>query len=107
MFFILTLGGPLVNRIDLLALTLAGPTQHKPVLDPLAVQHLENRLNMSQDFSNRKFELWKNARLKPSSESKFLLDSITTAYVVITAPVCSDLKLSDLWLNSSDFFYKI
>ena len=33
-----------MNRIDLLALTLAGPTQHKPVLDPLAVQCLENQL---------------------------------------------------------------
>ena len=33
-----------VNRIDLLAVTLAGPTRHKPVLDSLAVQHLENWL---------------------------------------------------------------
>ena len=32
--------------IDLLALTLAGPTRHNPVLDPLAVQHLKNRLNI-------------------------------------------------------------
>ena len=30
--------------IDLLALTLAGPTWHKPVLDPLAVKLLENQL---------------------------------------------------------------
>ena len=43
MTFISTSGEPSVNRIDLLALTLVGPTQHKSVLDPLAVQHLENQ----------------------------------------------------------------
>ena len=37
-----------VNRIDLLALTLAGPTNLKPVPDPLAVRHLENRLYITQ-----------------------------------------------------------
>ena len=33
-----------MNRIDLPALTLAGPIRHSPVLDPLAVHHLENGL---------------------------------------------------------------
>ena len=33
-----------MNRIDLLALTLAVPLQHKPVLDSLAVHPLENRV---------------------------------------------------------------
>ena len=33
-------------KIDLLALTLAGPIWQKPVLDPLAVDLLENRLCM-------------------------------------------------------------
>ena len=40
--FLSTLGEPSVNRIDLRALTLAGPLQHKPVSDPLAVQLLKN-----------------------------------------------------------------
>ena len=44
--FLSTSGEPSVNRIDLPALTLAGPTWHKPVLGPLAVRHLENRLYM-------------------------------------------------------------
>ena len=30
------------NKIDLRALTLVGPTGTSPVLDPLAVQHLDN-----------------------------------------------------------------
>ena len=38
-----------MNRIDLRALILAGPLQHKPVPDPLAVQLLENRLYMTPD----------------------------------------------------------
>ena len=37
--FILTSGEPSVNRIDLPAFTLAGPTRNKPVFDPLAVIH--------------------------------------------------------------------
>ena len=37
-------------RIDLLALTSAGPTQHKPVLDPLNVHHLENRQSIYLSF---------------------------------------------------------
>ena len=37
MFFILTSGTPSVNKIDLQALTLAGPTVTRPVSDPLAV----------------------------------------------------------------------
>ena len=43
----LTSEEPSVNRIDLLALTLAGPIRHKPVLDPLAVHFLENQLSIS------------------------------------------------------------
>ena len=39
-----TSGEPLVNRLDLPALTLVGPTRHKLVLDPLAIHLLENRL---------------------------------------------------------------
>ena len=35
-----------MNKIDLQALTLAGPLRHKPVLDPLAVHLLENRLSI-------------------------------------------------------------
>ena len=31
-------------KIDLPPITIAGPTRHKPELDPLAVHHLENRL---------------------------------------------------------------
>ena len=50
---ILTSGKPSVNRTDLLALTFAGPTWHKPVLDLLAVQLLENRLYMI-DFKCKK-----------------------------------------------------
>ena len=41
-----TSGEPSVNRIDLLALTLAGPIWLKPALDPLAVHHPENQLYM-------------------------------------------------------------
>ena len=33
-----------VKRKDLQALTLVGPTQNNPVLDPLAVLHLDNWL---------------------------------------------------------------
>ena len=36
---------------DLLALTLAGPTRHKLVLDPLAVQHLENRFLITLTYA--------------------------------------------------------
>ena len=32
------------NKQDLRALSLVGPTRKNPVLDPLAVQHLENQL---------------------------------------------------------------
>ena len=35
---------PSVNRKDLGALTLVGPTTDNPVLDPLAVPDLDNRL---------------------------------------------------------------
>ena len=42
--FISTSGIPLVNRIDLQALTFVGPTITRPVLDPLAVLRLDNRL---------------------------------------------------------------
>ena len=47
MFFISTSGIPSVNGIDLQALTLVGPTVTRPVLDPLAVMHLNNQLFMS------------------------------------------------------------
>ena len=33
-----------VNSKDLQAVTLVGPTMENPVYDPLAVQHLDNRL---------------------------------------------------------------
>ena len=48
MFFILTLGIPSVNRIDLRALTLAGPNGTSPVLDPLDVDvlRIDNQLCM-------------------------------------------------------------
>ena len=45
-FFILASGIPLMNRIDLLALTLVGPAETSPVPDPLAVLHLDNQLYM-------------------------------------------------------------
>ena len=38
-----------MDRIDLQALNLAGPTQNQPVLSLLAVHHLDNRLFMSPD----------------------------------------------------------
>ena len=41
-----TLWEPSVNRKYLQALTLVGPTWSKPVLDPLAVLHLDNRLHV-------------------------------------------------------------
>ena len=34
--------------LDFQALTLVGPTREDPVLDPLAVLHLDNRLYMSR-----------------------------------------------------------
>ena len=34
-----------VNRKDLQALTLVGPTKKNPVSDPLVAQHLDNQLN--------------------------------------------------------------
>ena len=37
-----TLREPSVNRKDLRALTLVGPTSHNLELDPLAVLHLDN-----------------------------------------------------------------
>ena len=43
-FFISTLREPSVNRKDLRALTLVGPTRDNPEPDPLAVLHLDNRL---------------------------------------------------------------
>ena len=46
-FFISTSGIPPVNGIDLQALSLVGPTVTRPVLDPLAVMHLNNQLFMS------------------------------------------------------------
>ena len=42
----LTLREPSVNRKYLLALTLVGPPRDKPELDPLAVLHLNNPLNI-------------------------------------------------------------
>ena len=39
--FLSTSGEPSVKRIDLQALTLAGPLRHKSVPDPLAVQLLK------------------------------------------------------------------
>ena len=44
--FISTSGVPSVNRTDLQALILVGPTDTSPVLDPLAVLLLDNRLCM-------------------------------------------------------------
>ena len=44
MFFISTSGVPPVNKIDLPALTLAGPTGKSLVLDPLAVLCLDKGL---------------------------------------------------------------
>ena len=35
-----------VNKTDLRALTLAGPTRKNPVQDPLAVLHLDNQLHI-------------------------------------------------------------
>ena len=40
-----------MNRKDLQALTLDGPTRDNIVLDPLAVQHLDNQLCMQ--YPNR------------------------------------------------------
>ena len=42
--FISTLREPSVNRKDLPALTLVGPTRDNPEPDPLAVLQLDNRL---------------------------------------------------------------
>ena len=39
-----TLREPPVKRKDLQALTLSGPPRENPVLDPLAVLHLDNQL---------------------------------------------------------------
>ena len=39
-----TLKGPSVNRKDLQALNLVGPTWNNPVLDPLALLHPDNQL---------------------------------------------------------------
>ena len=47
--FMFTSGELSLNRVDLRALTLVGPMGHKPVLSPLAVHHLENRLCMCND----------------------------------------------------------
>ena len=44
MFFLLSTEGSLVNKRDLLALYLVGPTVTRPVQDPLAVWLLNNRL---------------------------------------------------------------
>ena len=46
MIFILTSGMPTVNRTDLQALTLVGPTVTRPAQDPLAVLCIDNRLFM-------------------------------------------------------------
>ena len=43
-YLISTSGEPSVNRIDLQALTLEGPTRNNLVLDPLAELHLDNQL---------------------------------------------------------------
>ena len=43
-YFIINLKGPSVNRKDLRALTLVGPTRNNQVLEPLAVLHLDNQL---------------------------------------------------------------
>ena len=48
MFFILTSGEPSVNKIDLQALNLAGPTATRLVPDPLAVLGLENQLYITK-----------------------------------------------------------
>ena len=45
---ILTSGIPLVNRIDFQALDLVGPIVPRPILDPLAEIHLDNRLYIIQ-----------------------------------------------------------
>ena len=48
MFFISTSGVPSVNTLDLRALTLAGLTGTSPVLDPVAVNSLNNWLSISE-----------------------------------------------------------
>ena len=44
-----------VNRKDLRALILVGPTRDNPVPDPLAVLHLDNRLSMYQEIKSWEF----------------------------------------------------
>ena len=51
MFFIIKQGNLSVNRKDLQALTLMGPTRENLVLDSLAVQHLHNQLYIYLQFS--------------------------------------------------------
>ena len=46
-----TLKEPIVNRKDLRALTLVGPTRSNLVLDPLAKLHLDNPLFMNDPLS--------------------------------------------------------
>ena len=51
MFFISTSGVPSVNRIDLLALTLVGPTGTSPVLEPLTFYCLFRRVQGLLDLN--------------------------------------------------------
>ena len=44
----------LVNKSDVQALTLAGPTREDPVLDPLAVIHLDNQLYTKMKYLSLK-----------------------------------------------------
>ena len=44
-----------VNRKDLRALTLVGPTRNNRILDPLAVLHLDNRLYIMNSNLKKSF----------------------------------------------------
>ena len=64
MFFIFNFKGTLVNQKVLRALALVGPTWDNPVLDPLAVLHLDNRLYLSvRDFGMHVRSWYSNGKL--------------------------------------------
>ena len=57
---------------DLPALTLVGPTRNNPVLDPLAVLHLNNHLYISINFKQIFFSYFQFNQFSPFPEFIFL-----------------------------------
>ena len=117
------------NWKELPALTLAGPTRDNPVLDPIAVQHLNNWLHIKKIMNNLKLHFLTKKSFRVNSQnafaeierklenSFFLLNPLKFIYIVILSPkgsrfiiLISFLLFTDfswLWIFISNIFIKV